>query len=316
MQDTSCTVYGVCELCANLPAFCLCMCVRKDSSPQVVHTVQADWSSQTWPLSLDSRVLNIALQSNTGTTSGYKRMWTLCSSQDRVSSVNEPRCIVIPLSEGIHSSSSRRSVQLCGFPDWESLWPESWHAAPINRQYIYPRCPSDPSSPFQEVSMTSLVLKSSNTVAQWVSSPSIRQRRETESTESDKRDSEFSDRMQPENNSKLKALISEEKKMMGHFNSKSAELCKFAAICSLQWHVHFFLLHRASDKRRNLAQQKAEAQRRLYGQGTMKKLAAGSSEWEKQRLTLERRKEELVRRNIYFFLSAVTFSETSPQAHA
>ncbi|GAA6086714.1 tubulin polyglutamylase TTLL7 isoform X1 [Tachysurus ichikawai] len=53
---------------------------------------------------------------------------------------------------------------------------------------------------------------------------------------------------------------------------------------------------RASDKRRNLAQQKAEAQRRLYGQGTMKKLAAGSSEWEKQRLTLERRKEELKER--------------------
>ncbi|XP_062868697.1 tubulin polyglutamylase TTLL7 isoform X1 [Trichomycterus rosablanca] len=53
---------------------------------------------------------------------------------------------------------------------------------------------------------------------------------------------------------------------------------------------------RASDKRRNLAQQKAEAQRRLYGQGTMKKLAAGSSEWEKQRLMLERRKEELKER--------------------
>ncbi|XP_017557860.1 tubulin polyglutamylase TTLL7 isoform X1 [Pygocentrus nattereri] len=53
---------------------------------------------------------------------------------------------------------------------------------------------------------------------------------------------------------------------------------------------------RASDKRRNLAQQKAEAQRRLYGQGSMKKLSAGSSEWEKQRLTLERRKEELKER--------------------
>ncbi|XP_066503559.1 tubulin polyglutamylase TTLL7 isoform X2 [Hoplias malabaricus] len=53
---------------------------------------------------------------------------------------------------------------------------------------------------------------------------------------------------------------------------------------------------RASDKRRNLAQQKAEAQRRLYGQGSMKKLSAGSSDWEKQRLTLERRKEELKER--------------------
>lgn len=53
---------------------------------------------------------------------------------------------------------------------------------------------------------------------------------------------------------------------------------------------------RASDKKRNLAQQKAEAQRRLYGQGSMKKLSAASSEAEKQRHTLERRKEELVRK--------------------
>uniref|UniRef100_W5MPA7 Tubulin tyrosine ligase-like family, member 7 n=1 Tax=Lepisosteus oculatus TaxID=7918 RepID=W5MPA7_LEPOC len=53
---------------------------------------------------------------------------------------------------------------------------------------------------------------------------------------------------------------------------------------------------RASDKKRNLAQQKAEAQRRLYGQGSMKKLSAGSSEWERQRHTLERRKEELKER--------------------
>ena len=51
---------------------------------------------------------------------------------------------------------------------------------------------------------------------------------------------------------------------------------------------------RASDKKRNLAQQKAEAQRRLYGKGSMKKLSAASSDWEKQRHTLERRKEELV----------------------
>uniref|UniRef100_A0A671QWE4 Tubulin tyrosine ligase-like family, member 7 n=1 Tax=Sinocyclocheilus anshuiensis TaxID=1608454 RepID=A0A671QWE4_9TELE len=53
---------------------------------------------------------------------------------------------------------------------------------------------------------------------------------------------------------------------------------------------------RASDKRRNLAQQKAEAQRRLYGQGSMRKLTAGSSEWEKQRHLLERRREELKER--------------------
>uniref|UniRef100_A0A8C6NW69 Tubulin tyrosine ligase like 7 n=1 Tax=Nothobranchius furzeri TaxID=105023 RepID=A0A8C6NW69_NOTFU len=53
---------------------------------------------------------------------------------------------------------------------------------------------------------------------------------------------------------------------------------------------------RASDKKRNLAQQKAEAQRRLYGHGSMKKLSASSSDWEKQRHTLERRKEELKER--------------------
>ncbi|KFQ63882.1 Tubulin polyglutamylase TTLL7, partial [Pelecanus crispus] len=53
---------------------------------------------------------------------------------------------------------------------------------------------------------------------------------------------------------------------------------------------------RTSDKRRNLAQQKAEAQKRLYGHGSMKKLLPGSSDWEKQRHTLERRKEELKER--------------------
>ncbi|XP_072245524.1 tubulin polyglutamylase TTLL7 isoform X2 [Leuresthes tenuis] len=53
---------------------------------------------------------------------------------------------------------------------------------------------------------------------------------------------------------------------------------------------------RASDKKRNLAQQKAEAQRRLYGHGSTKKLLAASSDWEKQRHTLERRREELKER--------------------
>lgn len=53
---------------------------------------------------------------------------------------------------------------------------------------------------------------------------------------------------------------------------------------------------RASDKKRNLAQQKAEAQRRLYGHGSMKKLSASSSDWEKQRHSLERRREELKER--------------------
>ncbi|XP_078515389.1 tubulin polyglutamylase TTLL7 [Lissotriton helveticus] len=50
---------------------------------------------------------------------------------------------------------------------------------------------------------------------------------------------------------------------------------------------------RASDKKRNLAQQKAQAQKRLYGQGSMKRLSPASTDWEKQRHTIERRKEEL-----------------------
>ncbi|KAK6484801.1 tubulin polyglutamylase TTLL7-like isoform X1 [Huso huso] len=53
---------------------------------------------------------------------------------------------------------------------------------------------------------------------------------------------------------------------------------------------------RASDKKRNLAQQKAEAQKRLYGRGSVKRLSPCSSEWEKQRHTLERRREELKER--------------------
>ncbi|XP_053099181.1 tubulin polyglutamylase TTLL7 isoform X3 [Hemicordylus capensis] len=53
---------------------------------------------------------------------------------------------------------------------------------------------------------------------------------------------------------------------------------------------------RTSDKRKNLAQQKAEAQKRLYGQGSMKRLSPVSSDWEKQRRSLERRREELKER--------------------
>ncbi|NWW36734.1 TTLL7 polyglutamylase, partial [Panurus biarmicus] len=56
------------------------------------------------------------------------------------------------------------------------------------------------------------------------------------------------------------------------------------------------LIQMTSDKRRNLAQQKAEAQKRLYGQGPVKKLLPGSSDWEKQRHSLERRKQELKER--------------------
>ncbi|TKC42847.1 hypothetical protein EI555_000001, partial [Monodon monoceros] len=51
-----------------------------------------------------------------------------------------------------------------------------------------------------------------------------------------------------------------------------------------------------SDKRRNLAKQKAEAQRRLYGQNSIKRLLPGSSDSEQQRHQLERRKEELKER--------------------
>lgn len=74
--------------------------------------------------------------------------------------------------------------------------------------------------------------------------------------------------------------------------------------CFLVLNVRFFdsvlalCWSRASDKKRNLAQQKAEAQRRLYGHGSMKKLSAASSDWEKQRHTLERRREELVRHKL------------------
>ncbi|KAG7249985.1 hypothetical protein CRUP_006604, partial [Coryphaenoides rupestris] len=50
---------------------------------------------------------------------------------------------------------------------------------------------------------------------------------------------------------------------------------------------------RASDKKHNLAQQKAEAQRRLYGHGRVKKPSAAASDREKQRQTLDRRREEL-----------------------
>uniref|UniRef100_A0A8C6W6I8 Tubulin polyglutamylase TTLL7 n=2 Tax=Nannospalax galili TaxID=1026970 RepID=A0A8C6W6I8_NANGA len=53
---------------------------------------------------------------------------------------------------------------------------------------------------------------------------------------------------------------------------------------------------RTSDKRKNLAKQKAEAQRRLYGQNSIKRLSPGSSDWEQQRHQLERRKEELKER--------------------
>ncbi|XP_067845745.1 tubulin polyglutamylase TTLL7 [Heptranchias perlo] len=61
-------------------------------------------------------------------------------------------------------------------------------------------------------------------------------------------------------------------------------------------HAMKLLNIRTSDKRRNLVQQKAEAQKRLYGQGSLKRLSAGSSEWEKQRHSLGRRREELKER--------------------
>lgn len=63
----------------------------------------------------------------------------------------------------------------------------------------------------------------------------------------------------------------------------------------LKWPARSCVLHfRTSDKRKNLAKQKAEAQRRLYGQNPVRRLSPGSSDWEQQRHQLERRKEELV----------------------
>ncbi|CAO2600403.1 Tubulin polyglutamylase TTLL7 [Lemmus lemmus] len=53
---------------------------------------------------------------------------------------------------------------------------------------------------------------------------------------------------------------------------------------------------RTSDKRKNLAKQKAEAQKRLYGQNAIRRVSQGSSDWEQQRHQLERRKEELKER--------------------
>ncbi|XP_069795454.1 tubulin polyglutamylase TTLL7 isoform X2 [Narcine bancroftii] len=53
---------------------------------------------------------------------------------------------------------------------------------------------------------------------------------------------------------------------------------------------------RTSDRRKNLVQQKAEAQRRLYGQGTGRRLSPGSSEWEKKHHSLQKRREELKER--------------------
>nr|XP_048309571.1 tubulin polyglutamylase TTLL7 isoform X1 [Myodes glareolus]XP_048309572.1 tubulin polyglutamylase TTLL7 isoform X1 [Myodes glareolus]XP_048309573.1 tubulin polyglutamylase TTLL7 isoform X1 [Myodes glareolus]XP_048309574.1 tubulin polyglutamylase TTLL7 isoform X1 [Myodes glareolus] len=53
---------------------------------------------------------------------------------------------------------------------------------------------------------------------------------------------------------------------------------------------------RTSDKRKNMAKQKAEAQKRLYGQNPIRRLSPGSSDWEQQRHQLERRKEELKER--------------------
>lgn len=78
------------------------------------------------------------------------------------------------------------------------------------------------------------------------------------------------------------------------FFTFSVLFLRSTVIDSLPWLCSCFWWFRASDKKRNLAQQKAEAQRRLYGHGSVKKLSASSSDREKQRHTLERRREELV----------------------
>lgn len=86
------------------------------------------------------------------------------------------------------------------------------------------------------------------------------------------------------------------------FSNAPLWLCALCLLCSF----------RASDKKRNLARQKAEAQRRLYGHGSTKKLSSASSEWEKQRHTLERRREELVRQRCTAALYKLLFASLLP----
>ena len=60
-----------------------------------------------------------------------------------------------------------------------------------------------------------------------------------------------------------------------------------------------------SDKRKNIAAQKLEAQRRLFRPSKRVTDTADVTEFEKKRLSIERRKEELV--NVYFFNRARLF---------
>lgn len=70
-----------------------------------------------------------------------------------------------------------------------------------------------------------------------------------------------------------------------------------------------FSRFRTSDKRKNMAKQKAEAQKRLYGQNPIRRLSPGSSDWEQQRHQLERRKEELVRTHAGLGVLACFYSD-------
>ena len=64
-----------------------------------------------------------------------------------------------------------------------------------------------------------------------------------------------------------------------------------------------------SDKRKNIAAQKLEAQRRLFRPSKRVTDTADVTEFEKKRLSIERRKEELV--NVYFFNKARLFKTNS-----
>ena len=55
-----------------------------------------------------------------------------------------------------------------------------------------------------------------------------------------------------------------------------------------------YLLYRMSDRKKNLAAQKLEAQKRLFRPTKRVSDTADVSEYEKKRLSIERRKDELV----------------------
>ena len=59
-------------------------------------------------------------------------------------------------------------------------------------------------------------------------------------------------------------------------------------------HLYYFISYRMSDKRKNIAAQKLEAQKRLFRPSKRVTDTADVTEFEKKRLSIERRKDELV----------------------